>query len=81
MPRYLTCDAAFNFPVPSIGQVVDQLREMYDGRTPVPAATLARCFGVGPGAIESVLRHAAYGGQAKYVLNQGWVPAGRPNHG
>lgn len=77
MPRYLTCDAPLSSPVPTIEQLVAQLRAMYDGRKPVQAAALATEFGVGPGAIEAVLRHAAYGGQARYVLNQGWVPRAR----
>ena len=58
-PKYLTCEADINFPVPNIHQVTAHLRAMYDGQAPVSARALALSLGLVEGAIVPVLRRAA----------------------
>lgn len=73
-PKYLTCEADINFPVPNIHQVTAQLRAMYDGQNPVTARALALSFGLVEGAIVPVLRRAEQCEMVRNINCRGWIP-------
>jgi hypothetical protein len=74
LPRYLTCEAELNFPVPDPGRLAAQLRAMYDGRNPVGAKAVAQAFGLIEGAIVPVLRRAEQCVLVRKVEGRGWIP-------
>lgn len=74
MPKYLTCEADINFPLPSIHQLRAQLDAMYDGQKPVTAKALANAFGLIEGAISPVLRRAEQFELIRCVDCRGWIP-------
>jgi hypothetical protein len=74
MPKYITLEADLDFPMPSIYQIAAQLRAMYDGRTPIKAAALAKSYELAEGAIAQVLRRAEQFELVRQVPGQGWIP-------
>ena len=73
-PKYLTCEADINFPVPNIHQVTAHLRAMYDGQASVTARALALSLGLVEGAIMPVLRRAEQCEMVRNIDCRGWIP-------
>jgi len=74
MPKYITCEADLNFPVPNAERVAAQVRAMFDGRHPVTARAVAQVFGLSEGAIAAVLRRAENCGMVRNIECRGWIP-------